>query len=171
MEAPVENVEGNREMQAQDRSWSFNSMERDPKASRIQGPECSFHQALMSSAKYVLHTPSSGLAQHHSLFPWQVSHGSVHGDKLGTLQGASLVAQKVKNLPAMQETWVRSLDKGMATHSSILAWRTPWTEEPGGLHSTWGLALWHLAPWVTKVTTAQLSLTLCRGYLNPGARP
>ena len=46
----------------------------------------------------------------------------------------------VKNLPAMQETWVRSLgredslEKGMATHSSILAWRIPWTEEPGGLH-------------------------------------
>ena len=87
MEAPVENVlEGTREMQAQDRSWSFNSMDRkDPKASRIQGPECSFHQALMSSSKYVLHTPSSGLAQHHSLFPWQVSHGLVHWDKLGTL--------------------------------------------------------------------------------------
>ena len=49
-----------------------------------------------------------------------------------------LVAQMVKNLPAMQETQVRSLDqedpleKGMATHSSILAWRIPWTEEPGG---------------------------------------
>jgi len=45
----------------------------------------------------------------------------------------------VKNLPAMQETWVQSLgqedplEKGMATHSSILAWRIPWTEEPGGL--------------------------------------
>ena len=48
----------------------------------------------------------------------------------------------VKNLPAMQETWVRSLgcedplEKGMATHSSILAWRIPRTEEPGGLQST-----------------------------------
>ena len=47
----------------------------------------------------------------------------------------------VKNLPAMQETWVwslgqeDSLEKGMATHSSILAWRIPWTEEPGGLQS------------------------------------
>ena len=47
--------------------------------------------------------------------------------------------QMVKNLPAMQEIWVRSqgrddpLEKGMATHSSILAWRVPWTEEPGGL--------------------------------------
>ena len=48
---------------------------------------------------------------------------------------ASLVAQMVKNAPAMQETWVRSLgqedplEKGMAIHSSILAWRIPWTEE------------------------------------------
>ena len=53
--------------------------------------------------------------------------------------GASLVALMVKNLPAMQETCVQSLDredpleKGMATHSSILAWRVLWTEEPGGL--------------------------------------
>ena len=45
----------------------------------------------------------------------------------------------VKNLPAKQETWVRSLgwedllETGMATHSSILAWKTPWTEEPGSL--------------------------------------
>ena len=51
----------------------------------------------------------------------------------------TLVAQIVKNLPVMQETWLRTLDqedlleKGMATHSSILAWRIPWTEEPGGL--------------------------------------
>ena len=55
--------------------------------------------------------------------------------------GASLVAQLVKNPPAMWETWVRSLgwedplEKGMATHSSILAWRTSWTEEAGGLQS------------------------------------
>ena len=49
------------------------------------------------------------------------------------------MAQMVKNLPAMQETWIRSLgqkdplEKGMETHSSILAWRIPWTEESGGL--------------------------------------
>ena len=49
------------------------------------------------------------------------------------------VAQRVKHLPAMRETWVRSLgpedplEKEMATHSSILAWIIPWTEEPGGL--------------------------------------
>ena len=51
----------------------------------------------------------------------------------------SLVAQMVKNLPAMQDTWVLSLcqedslEKGMGTHSSIFAWRIPWTEEPVGL--------------------------------------
>ena len=49
------------------------------------------------------------------------------------------MAQTVKHLLAMQETWVPSLgqegplEKGMATHSSILAWRIPWTEEPGGM--------------------------------------
>ena len=54
---------------------------------------------------------------------------------------ASLVAQTVKNPPAMQEIWVRSLgwgdplEEGMVTHSSILAWRIPWREEPGGLES------------------------------------
>ena len=53
----------------------------------------------------------------------------------------TLVAQSVKNLPAMQETGVRSLgredplEKEMATPSSILSWRLPWTEEPGGLQS------------------------------------
>ena len=54
---------------------------------------------------------------------------------------ASLVAQMVKNLPAIQETWVRflgqedPLKKGMATHSSIFAWEIPWAEEPGRLQS------------------------------------
>ena len=56
--------------------------------------------------------------------------------------GTSLMAQVVKHLPAMQKTWVRSLgredplEKEMATHSSTLAWKIPWTEEPGGLQST-----------------------------------
>ena len=54
---------------------------------------------------------------------------------------ASLVAQRVKCLPAMKETWVRSLgqedplEKEMATHSSTLAWKIPWTEKPGRLQS------------------------------------
>ena len=55
--------------------------------------------------------------------------------------GASLVAQRLKRLPAMRETWVLSLgredplEKEMAIHSSIVAWRIPWMEEPGGLQS------------------------------------
>ena len=56
-----------------------------------------------------------------------------------TFMGASLVAQLVKNPPAVQETWVRSLawedplEEGMATHFSTLAWRLPWAEDPGRL--------------------------------------
>ena len=55
---------------------------------------------------------------------------------------ASLIDQTLKNLPAMQEIWARflgqedPLEKGMATHSSVLAWEIPWTKEPGG-YSLW----------------------------------
>ena len=69
---------------------------------------------------------------------------SVHKGLFSTycMVGASLVAQRIKHLPAMQETRVQSLgwedplEKEMAIHSSILAWRIPWREEPGGLQST-----------------------------------
>ena len=60
----------------------------------------------------------------------------------GSLVTATLVAQRLKCLPALWETWVPSLgqevslEKEMATHSSILAWRIPWMEKPGGLEST-----------------------------------
>ena len=69
--------------------------------------------------------------------------------------GAFLVAQMVTNLPAMQETqvpfscWEDPMEKGMATHSSILAWRTPWTEEPGRLHSPWGCKESETIKWLT----------------------
>ena len=62
------------------------------------------------------------------------------GAPIGGYQ-ASLLAQTVKDLPAMQETWVRSrgredlLEKDMTAHASILTWGIPWTEEPGGLQS------------------------------------
>ena len=64
----------------------------------------------------------------------------IKAGRLG-LTGSSLVAQMVKDLPAMQETRILSLgredplEKGMATHSSILAWKIPWKEEPGRLQS------------------------------------
>ena len=67
------------------------------------------------------------------------------------------MAQMVKNLPAMKETWVRSLgqedslEKRMAMHSSILAWRTPWTEEPG-------------SPWGHKESDVTEQLTLTKNF-------
>ena len=66
---------------------------------------------------------------------WSIEWILGGGSEEGGIPGGS----GVKNLPAMQETWVRSLGgenplkEEMATHSSILAWRIPWTEEPGGL--------------------------------------
>ena len=70
---------------------------------------------------------------------------------------ASLMSQMVKNLPAMQETpdqslgWKDLLEKGMAIHSSILAWRIPWTQEPGGLQSMGLQRVGH--DWVTNTFT------------------
>ena len=64
------------------------------------------------------------------------------------------MAQRVKNLPAVQEIWVWSrgwedpLEEGTATHSSVLAWRNPWTEEPSGLQSMGLQRVWH--NWVTE---------------------
>ena len=87
--------------------------------------------------------------------------------------GSSLVAQMVKNPPAMQETWVLSLcledplEKRITLHSSILGWSIPWTEEPGGLHSillqrvrhNWALIHTHTHPVLCLVP--QPCLTLC----------
>ena len=86
--------------------------------------------------------------------------GSSPGKRIGyplQYSWASLVAQLVKNLLAMQETWVQSLgwedplEKGKATHSSILGWRIPWTKEPSGLHSPWHRRVGH--DWVTLTLT------------------
>ena len=71
--------------------------------------------------------------------------------------GASLVAQMVKNLPAMQETWVQSLgqqdslEEGMGTHSSILAWKIPWTERSLMGYSPWGRKESDMTEWLTYI--------------------
>ena len=96
--------------------------------------------------------------------PGWSSLGSKAEDNLASycLHQASLVAQTVKNPPAVWETWVRSLgwkdplEEGMATHSSILAWRILWTEGPGGLPSMGSQRVRH--DWATKHSTA-LSLS------------
>ena len=75
---------------------------------------------------------------------------------------ALLGAQMVKNLPAMQETEVQSLgqedapEEGMATHSTLLAWRIPWTEEPGGLQSMGSQSQTRLKQLSTHAPTAGL---------------
>ena len=81
---------------------------------------------------------------------------------------ASLMAQTVKNLPAMEETWFwflgweDPLEEGMATHSSILAWRIPWTEEPGRLQSMGSQRIRH--DWATNHTAKQNSRKFLHHY-------
>ena len=83
-----------------------------------------------------------------------------YGDIADT--AASLVVQTVKNLGAMQETQIRllsqgdPLEKGMVTHSSILAWKIPWTKEPGVLQSTGSQRVEHNL--VTRLSLLQLPL-------------
>ena len=89
----------------------------------------------------------------------------------------TLVAQRVKHLPAMQETWVRSLsqedplEKEMATHSSTLAWKIPWTEKPGRLQSMGSQRVEH--NWATSLTPLGSSASedsACNAG-NPGSIP
>ena len=78
---------------------------------------------------------------------------------------ASLVAQRLKRLPAMWETWIWSLgqedplEKEMATHSSIHAWRIPWTEEPGGVQSTGSQRVRHA--WATSLSFFHFLCCFC----------
>ena len=78
---------------------------------------------------------------------WQFFKKNILQLDLTLNKAVSLVAQLVKSLSAMWETWVPFLDqedpleKEMATHSSVLAWRIPWTEEPGGLQPMWSQEL------------------------------
>ena len=89
---------------------------------------------------------------HHRLDEHEFEHVQTLGDS-----GASPVAQMVKNLPAMQETQVRSLgredslEKGMPAHSSILAWKIPWTEKPGRLQTMGSQRVRH--DWATNIFT------------------
>ena len=88
-----------------------------------------------------------------------------------TFYGTSLVAQTVKNLLAMQETQIWSLgqkdprEKGIATHSSILAWRISWTEEPGRLQFTGSQRVGY--GWATKTVTLSLCSVVYKNIKSP----
>ena len=107
-----------------------------------------------------------------SIYLWNHHHYQdiIHFHHLKSFLGIFPVAQTLKNLPAMQETQVRFLDwedpleKGMAIHSSIFAWRIPWTEEPGGPQSVGSHRVQHY--WATNTAAAaaralQSCPTLC----------
>ena len=101
---------------------------------------------------------------------WQlvkISHsGHIHISSIQIKRWSPLVAQTVKNPPAMQKTWVWSLswedplEEGMVTHSSILAWRIPWTEQPGGLQSMGSQRVTH--SWATKHRSRDKTLSASR---------
>ena len=84
-----------------------------------------------------------------------------------------LVALTVKNLLAMKETWVWSLGwgdplkKGMATHSSILTWRIPWTEKSGGLHTVHGIAESDVIEWLTHFVVNKDLEGVYKDFTNP----
>ena len=96
---------------------------------------------LMSLFEIVLNKQDGGGEEHQLGEPGEYWVHSQFGRNRATVgfPGGSAI----KNLPAMQETWVRSLgwedptEKEMATHSCILVWKIPWAEEPGGLQSMW----------------------------------
>ena len=93
-------------------------------------------------------------------FPLQYPRGEIWWEHSSV--ETSLVAQTVKRLPTMRETWVQSLgwedllEKEMAPHSSILAWKIPWTEEPGGLYSKGSQRFGH--NWATSLHFTSLLL-------------
>ena len=98
------------------------------------GPPCDTNPQILSLCMYVyIYIHSDGIYGF-------VTYIHIH---VGFPQGSA-----VKNLPAMQETWVQSLgredplERGRATHSSILPWASPWTEETGGLQSTGSRKSW-----------------------------
>ena len=103
--------------------------------------------SIPAHTEFIITSPLTTFRSHHAyLHVWPTS------------VRASLVAQPIKNLPTMQETWVQSLvredplEEEMATHFSILAWRIPWIEEPGRLQSMGSQRIRH--DWATKTFTA-----------------
>ena len=105
----------------------------------LDRPKKVLNQNVLQSLRSCSQTSSESWDPAHLESPGAVKRSHIQGGNpcLAGLPRVSLVAQSVKNLPVMQETWVRflgqedPLEKEMATCSSILAWRIPWTEEPG----------------------------------------
>ena len=108
----------------------------------------------------VIKTPSF---QHGGVWVWSLVWELLWGEakKPPKKQFRTSMAQMVKNLPAIRETqfwslgWEDPLEKAMATYSGILAWRIPWTEEPGGLQSMGSQRFWH--DWETTLSFREIT--------------
>ena len=118
----------------------------------LQATRCSQKNKKLGGKKHQkVQKAKLEFALHQPLFTYHLHriHSYLHSIYIVYCIVASLVAQSVKNLPAVQETWIRSLgweeplEKEMATHSSILAWKISWTEGPGGLQSVGSQRLGH----------------------------
>ena len=113
--------------------WHRDSLIPRLTGSRVKPRQLALPQTFLRSDHFSSDSPVTGGG--FSVLPL--------GKELSYVPRASLVPRMVKNLPAMQETWVRSLgwedplEKGMTTHSSILAWRITWTEESLAGYSLW----------------------------------
>ena len=120
------------------------------KVCAYQGFVCMFGFRWIDYSQYKWSIYSVEILGQDSLLPWKIN-------PLCQVHLASLVAQRVKCLPTMQETGVQSLgredslEKEMATHSSIVAWRIPWMEEPDGLQSMGSQIVGH--DWTTSLHT------------------
>ena len=125
--------------------------------------------------------PKKGNAKEYSNYHTIAFISQASKVMLKTHQEASTVAQLVKNLPTMQETWVQSLswedplEKGKATHSSILAWRISWTEEPGRLQSLGSQRVGHnLATFTFTLfqtsTVSELRTSRCSSWIQKRLR-
>ena len=128
----------------------------------------SLRTSLSPSLYTAFHHVGFILRLHKSRYvQWLPALSGLCPQRLIFLRKASLVAQTVKNLPTIWETQVWSLgredplEKGMATHSSILAWGIPWIEELGGLYSPWG----HKESGTTEQLIS-LSLSLWKGRFS-----
>ena len=115
---------------------------------------------MFFSPKYRIEEQILGKHTHTHTLRHIVNLGKVKNKRCKTItvpHWPSLVTQSVKNMPAMQQTWVRSLgwedllEMGMTTHFSSLAWRSPCTEEPGGLQFMGSQSVGHY--WVTNIFT------------------
>ena len=129
--------------------WSYEAATRPiGRAASWQGRRLSSSESEASR----IHGTDQGSKKQQEAELWLNGYGT----------GASLVAQAVKKLPAMQETgvwslgWEDPLEKGMATHSSILAWRIPWTEQPGRL-SSWTHKELVMTQWLTLLHSSLVS--------------